>query len=96
MLAFDLGIAVAILAAVQTLPAGGLDDLVFIGELGLGARIRPVPGVLPAAAAAAAAGFEAVAVAGENAAEAALVPDLRVHVKRLTRTADALLAGHPA
>jgi magnesium chelatase family protein len=75
---FDLGIAVAILAAAQTLPACGLDDLVFIGELGLDGRIRPVPGVLPAAAAAAAAGFGAVAVAGENAAEAALVPDLRV------------------
>jgi len=37
-----------------------------------------VPGVLPAAAAAAAAGFGTVAVAAENAAEAALVPELRV------------------
>jgi magnesium chelatase family protein len=75
---FDLGIAVAILAASGTLPAVGLDDLVMIGELGLDGRIRPVPGVLPAAAAAAAAGFGAVAVAAENAAEAALVPELRV------------------
>jgi magnesium chelatase family protein len=75
---FDLGIAVAILAAAQTLPADSLDDLVFIGELGLDGRIRPVPGVLPAAAAAAAAGFGTVAVAEDNAAEAALVPDLRV------------------
>ena len=75
---FDLGIAVAILAASGTLPAAGLDDLVLIGELGLDGRIRPVPGVLPAAAAAAAAGFGAVAVAAENAAEAALVPELRV------------------
>ncbi|HXL16203.1 MAG TPA: magnesium chelatase domain-containing protein, partial [Streptosporangiaceae bacterium] len=68
----------AILAASGTLPAAGLDDLVLIGELGLDGRIRPVPGVLPAAAAAAAAGFGAVAVAAENAAEAALVPELRV------------------
>jgi len=75
---FDLGIAVAILAASGTLPAAGLDDFVLIGELGLDGRIRPVPGVLPAAAAAAAAGFGAVAVAAENAAEAALVPELRV------------------
>ena len=74
---FDLGIAVAILAASGTLPAAGLDDFVLIGELGLDGRIRPVPGVLPAAAAAAA-GFGAVAVAAENAAEAALVPELRV------------------
>jgi len=75
---FDLGIAVAIPAASGTLPAGSLEDLVLIGELGLDGRIRPVPGVLPAAAAAAAAGFGAVAVATENAAEAALVPQLRV------------------
>jgi len=74
---FDLGIAVAILAASGTLPAAGLDDFVLIGELGLDGRIRPVPGVLPAAAPAAA-GFGAVAVAAENAAEAALVPELRV------------------
>src|SRR6266851_4785357 len=44
---FDLGIAVAILAASGTLPAAGLDDFVLIGELGLDGRIRPVPGVLP-------------------------------------------------
>jgi magnesium chelatase family protein len=75
---FDLGIAMAILAASGTLPPGGLEDLVLIGELGLDGRIRPVPGVLPAAAAAAAAGFGAVGVAEENAAEAALVPELRV------------------
>src|SRR6266853_6700275 len=31
---FDLGIAVAVLAAAGTLPAAGLDDLVLIGELG--------------------------------------------------------------
>jgi magnesium chelatase family protein len=75
---FDLGIAVAILAAAGALPASALEDLVLIGELGLDGRIRPVPGVLPAAAAAAAAGFGTVAVAEDNAAEAALVPELRV------------------
>ena len=75
---FDLGIALAILAASGTVPAGGLHGLVLMGELGLDGRLRPVPGVLPAAAAAAAAGFKAMAVAEGNAAEAALVPDLRV------------------
>jgi magnesium chelatase family protein len=75
---FDLGIAMAILAASGMLPAAGLEGLVLIGELGLDGRIRPVPGVLPAAAAAAAAGFGTVGVAEENAAEAALVPELRV------------------
>ncbi len=75
---FDLGMALAILAAAEAIPAGELKGVVFIGELGLDGRVRPVPGVLPAAAAAAAAGFASVAVAVENVAEAALVPDLRV------------------
>src|SRR6266487_1120913 len=75
---FDLGIAMAILAAAGSVPAGGLSGLVLIGELGLDGRVRPVPGVLPAAAAAAAAGFAGVAVAAENAAEAALVTELQV------------------
>src|ERR1019366_684327 len=47
-------------------------------DLGLAAQLRPVRGVLPAVAAAAVAGFRRVAVAQANAAEAALVPGLRV------------------
>src|SRR5215469_9292701 len=75
---FDLGIACAILAASEAIPAASLEGFVLIGELGLDGRIRPVPGVLPAAASAAAAGFRSVVVAADNAAEAALVPELRV------------------
>jgi magnesium chelatase family protein len=75
---FDLGMACAILAAAGAVPSARLAGLVLLGELGLDGRVRPVPGVLPAAAAAAAAGFGTVAVAVENAAEAALVPELRV------------------
>src|SRR6185437_8331528 len=75
---FDVGIACAILAASDAIPAVSLDGIVLIGELGLDGRIRPVPGVLPAAAAAAGVGFASVVVAMENAAEAALVPELRV------------------
>ena len=50
----------------------------FLGELGLDGRLRPVRGVLPGVAAAAAAGFGAVAVPTENAPEACLVPGMRV------------------
>ncbi len=75
---FDLGIAAAIVAAAGAVPAGRLTGMVFLGELGLDGRVRPVPGVLPAAAAAANAGFDTIAVPPENAAEAALVPTLRV------------------
>jgi len=75
---FDLGIAIAILAAAGDIPPARVSGLMFLGELGLDGRLRPVRGVLPAAAAAAAAGFGAVAVPTENAPEACLVPGLRV------------------
>ena len=75
---FDLAIAIAILAAAGAVPSADLPGMAMIGELGLDGRVHPVPGVLPAAAAAAAAGVSVLAVAADNAAEAALVPDLRV------------------
>src|SRR5665811_2258600 len=59
---FDLGLAAAIMAAAGVVPADRLSGMVFLGELGLDGRVRPVPGVLPAAAAA---GFQAMAVPPE-------------------------------
>ena len=75
---FDLGIALSILAAAGVVPPAAIDGVVFLGELGLDGRLRPVRGVLPAMAAAADAGFARVVVAQANAAEAALVPGLQV------------------
>jgi magnesium chelatase family protein len=75
---FDLGIAVAILAAAGVIRASSVADTVFVGELGLDGRLRPVPGVLPAVAAAAAAGFTRVVTPAENMDEAALVPGLKI------------------
>ncbi|HEY3952219.1 MAG TPA: YifB family Mg chelatase-like AAA ATPase [Streptosporangiaceae bacterium] len=75
---FDLGIALAILAASGATPTAALDKIVFLGELGLDGRLRPVCGVLPAVAAAATAGFGEVMVPEANAPEAALVPGMRV------------------
>jgi len=75
---FDIGIALSILAAAGAVPADAIDGVAFLGELGLDGRLRPVRGVLPAMAAAAVAGFDKVVVAEANAAEAALVPGLRV------------------
>jgi magnesium chelatase family protein len=93
---FDLGIAVAVLCAAGAAPAAGLRDVVFIGELGLDGRARPVPGVLPAAAAAAAAGFLTLAVPAQNAPEALLVPGLRVLAVPSLRSLLAWLRGRPA
>src|SRR5450432_3466796 len=75
---FDAGIAVAILGAAGVLPVASLAGLMLIGELGLDGRLRPVRGVLPAVAAAVAAGFGTVVVPAGNAPEAALVPGVRV------------------
>jgi magnesium chelatase family protein len=59
-------------------PQHAFDDAVLLGELGLDGRVRPVRGVLPAVAAAARAGVAAAVVPAANAAEAALVPGVRV------------------
>ena len=75
---FDLGIALSILAAAGAVPWAAVDGVAFLGELGLDGRLRPVRGVLPAMAAASSAGFGRAVVADANAAEAALVPGLRV------------------
>ena len=66
------------LAADGVLPKNRLNGTVFVGELGLDGRLRPVPGVLPSVAGAAAAGFDRVVVPPENAAEAMLVPAMQV------------------
>jgi magnesium chelatase family protein len=75
---FDLAIAIAILAAAGVVPKDGLAGTVFLGELGLDGRIRPVPGILPSIASAAGSGFGQAVVPMENAPEAALVPSMRV------------------
>lgn len=75
---FDLAMATAVLAAAGRVPAAALRDTVFLGELGLDGRVRPVRGVLPAVLAAVAAGIGRVVVARPNAAEAELVPGIVV------------------
>ena len=56
----------------------GTDGIVFLAELGLDGRLRPVRGVLPAVAAAVRAGLSRVVVSRGNAAEAALVPGAEI------------------
>src|ERR1700751_303632 len=74
---FDLAIAVAILAAAEAVPAAALAGKMFLAELGLDGRLRPVPVVLPAVVAAEA-GVDTVVVAAQNVEEAALVPGVQV------------------
>jgi magnesium chelatase family protein len=92
---FDLAIAVGVLTAAGAVPAAAARGVMCFGELGLDGRLRPVRGVLPAVAAAARQGFGTVLVAAENAAEAALVPGVRVIAAgSLTAAAD-WLRGTP-
>ncbi|MEE6280324.1 YifB family Mg chelatase-like AAA ATPase [Georgenia sp. MJ170] len=86
---FDLAVAVACLLA-SGLPAAAVAGRsVHLGELGLDGRIHPVRGVLPAVAAAVAAGRRDVVVPAGNLAEARLVPGARVrgvhHLAELAR-----------
>jgi magnesium chelatase family protein len=76
---FDLSIALGILAASGQVPRDKLDDCEFLGELALTGSLRSVSGVLPALLRARARGRRVV-VPRENAAEAALVPDVDVRV----------------
>ena len=74
----DLAITVAALAADGTIPGDEVESSLFLGELGLDGRVRPTRGVLVAAMTAATAGIDRVVVPMVNAAEAALVPGIRV------------------
>ena len=75
---FDLGIAVAALAAAGSISAESIERVVHLGELGLDGRLRPIPGILPAVLALARAGYDTVMVPTGNADEASLVPGVRV------------------
>ncbi|MBE1523738.1 YifB family Mg chelatase-like AAA ATPase [Nesterenkonia lutea] len=72
----------------------GTEKVVFLAELGLDGRLRPVRGVLPAVAAVHAAGAETVVVAEQNAQEAALVPGMTVlSARHVTQVAAAYAIG---
>ncbi|MEO8093753.1 MAG: YifB family Mg chelatase-like AAA ATPase [Pseudolysinimonas sp.] len=75
---FDLAIALAAYAADGRVSSSSVASAVHLGELGLDGRVRPVPGVLPAVLAAVRSGFDTVVVPAGNAAEARLVPGVRV------------------
>jgi magnesium chelatase family protein len=92
---FDLAIAVAILAAAEAVPLTAPANTMFLAELGLDGRLRPVPGVLPAAAAADG-GVDTVVVAALNVAEASLVPGVRVVGANTLTEVIVWLRGGPA
>jgi magnesium chelatase family protein len=76
--AYDLPIAVGILAASQQVWPDRLEDALFIGELSLDGSTRHTKGILPMTALARDVGYERVFVPAVDAEEAALLPDVEV------------------
>lgn len=91
--AFDLPMAVGILAATGQLGREDFSDVVLVGELSLNGDIRPVPGILPIAMALKQNGSRALLVPKENAAEAAMATGLPVYPISSLREAASFLEG---
>ncbi len=75
--AFDLPIALALLAAQGRVPQTHLTSATVVGELGLDGRVRPVRGMLALALAARAAGSASLVLPAEQAYEVSAVDGLR-------------------
>ena len=78
----ELAVALGLLLAGDALPAGVLDGVGVVGELGLDGSVRPVPGTLAFVDALTRAGFSTVIVPEVDAAEAALARGVHVRVAR--------------
>lgn len=89
--AYDLPIAIAILAASEQLSDGRIADYVIMGELSLDGSVLPIRGALPIALEAKRQGFRGVVLPTQNAAEAAVVDGLEVYgVEHLREVVDFL------
>ncbi len=76
--AYDLPMALGVLAATDQVPLESLVGAMFIGELSLDGTVRHVSGILPLTLRAAEEGFERVYVPEEDAPQAALVPEIEI------------------
>ncbi len=76
--AFDLPIAVGMLAAMEQVENDRLEESLFLGELSLDGTLRPVKGVLPIVAKARETGLKRVVVPQENGEEAAVIDGIEV------------------
>lgn len=75
---YDLPIAVGILAGMGFIRRENLENILIIGELSLNGKVNPVKGVLPIVYAAKKAGIPCCIVPKENAAEGAVIDEIRV------------------
>ncbi|TKG94616.1 ATP-binding protein [Puteibacter caeruleilacunae] len=80
--AYDLPLAIGILAASQQIQANNLEKYLLMGELSLDGSLQPVKGVLPIAIKAREEGFDGFILPEANAKEAAVVDRLKIYGAR--------------
>ena len=94
---FDLPIAIGMIALEEEANGAFKDDALskcaISGELALDGRVRPIKGILPLTLRAKEAGFKAILVPRENAAEASIVEGIYVYGVSDLRAAVSLLQG---
>lgn len=76
--AYDLTLAVGILAASNQIKSEHIDEYIIMGELSLDGSLQPIKGALPIAVKAREEGFKHFILPKENAKEAAIVNDLNI------------------
>ena len=91
--AYDLPLAIGLLAAAGILPAESVKGWFFSAELSLDGRLKPVPGVLPVALLAREEKARGFIVAPDNGAEAAIAEGIDVFAPRTLGEAADFLAG---
>ena len=92
--AFDLPIALGLLAATGLIDKSRYADYLFLGELALDGLVRPVKGALPMAIAAKELGYSGLFLPIENAPEAAVVKDVNIYpVYTLSQVVQTLTGG---
>lgn len=77
--AYDLSIALGILAASEQISAENISDYLIMGELSLDGGLLPIKGVLPIAIKAREEGFKGIILPQQNIREAAIVSELEVY-----------------
>jgi len=77
--AYDLTLAIGILAASSQIKADNIEDYLIMGELSLDGSLQPIKGALPIAIKAREEGYKGFILPSQNAKEAAIVNDLKVY-----------------
>ncbi|MBK9098037.1 MAG: YifB family Mg chelatase-like AAA ATPase [bacterium] len=75
---FDLPIAIGLISATGLIESDKLDDTVFLGELSLDGKLRPVKGALPITVEARKKGIKRIILPVESSAEASIVDEIEV------------------